>query len=305
MKRQWTVFLVLASALLGMGLAAAQVSDLQLDIINETNETDNVTIENITEQEILISQEDGGDVRWLLPGPRELDPEIFGTPDAPLGFEEGIGVPVEDRNVNENGTAFTNTSVDTAFSNEYEQVNGTFEARMVDITKVDTPDSNDTAEAEFIFTDPTGENEYRVVLTDIIPVGPAHPFMGGVMIDSYLHGKSSIGDRMVPTAYAYGALWGVGELYINGELVSDNRVVHIMATEQLRTTDEEFRLLFDNELPHEGIHTHIVLPDLVVTEEGPVQEPVPTGYMLPDGTEQPFMHVLFEDTEIQGLDVLE
>lgn len=299
MRNQWTIFLVLASVFLGMGLAAAQVSDIELDIVNETG-----PIENITAKEIVISQEDGGDVRWLLPGTRELDPELFGTPDEPLGFEEGIGVPVEDRNVNENGTAFTNTSVPTAFSNEYEQVNGTFQAHMTDITRVDDPDSNDTAEAEFIFTDPTGENEYRVVLTEIIPVGVDHPFMGGVIVDSYLHGRTGIGTRMVPTTYAYGALWGVGDLYINGELVSDNRLVHIMATEQVRTTDDEFRLLFDDELPHEGIHTHIVLPDVVVTENGPVQEPVPTGYMLPDGTEQPFMHVLFEDTEIQGLEII-
>ncbi|MDW7733524.1 MAG: hypothetical protein SCH66_13985 [Methanolobus sp.] len=299
MRSQWTIFLVLASVLLGMGLASAQVSDLELDIVNETG-----PIENITAKEIVISQEDGGDVRWLLPGPRELDPELFGTPDAPLGFEEGIGVPVEDRNVDENGTAFTNTSVNTAFSDEYAQVNGTFQANMTDITRVDDPDSNDTAQAEFIFTDPAGENEYRLVLTQIIPVGVDHPFMGGVIVDSYLHGRTGIGTRMVPTTYAYGALWGVGDLYINGELVSDNRLVHIMATEQVRTTDDEFRLLFDDELPHEGIHTHLVLPDVAVTSEGPVQEPVPTGYMLPDGTEQPFMHVMFEDTEIQGLEVI-
>ncbi|TGC09097.1 hypothetical protein [Methanolobus halotolerans] len=71
---------------------------------------------------------------------------------------------------------------------------------MIDITKVDNPGSNDTAEAEIIFTDPAGKNEYRVVLTDIIPVGPDHPFGGGVIIDSYLHGKSSIVTRMVATA---------------------------------------------------------------------------------------------------------
>ncbi|TGC09098.1 hypothetical protein [Methanolobus halotolerans] len=50
-------------------------------------------------------------------------------------------------------------------------------------------------------------------------------------------------------------------------------------------------------------YTHIVLADVVVTPEGTMQEPVPTDYMLPDGTEQPFIHIIFEDTEIQGLDV--
>ena len=30
---------------------------------------------------------DGGDVRWILPGLRELEPAIFGTPDAPFGNE--------------------------------------------------------------------------------------------------------------------------------------------------------------------------------------------------------------------------
>ncbi|MFP4655673.1 MAG: hypothetical protein ACLFMM_08420 [Methanohalobium sp.] len=46
---------------------------------------------------IEASQEEDGEVHWKLPGPRELDPRIFGTPDAPLGFEDDIGVPIADK----------------------------------------------------------------------------------------------------------------------------------------------------------------------------------------------------------------
>ncbi len=43
-------------------------------------------------KQIVLQQAAGGDVRWILPGPRRLDPTVFGKPDNPLGFEDDIGV---------------------------------------------------------------------------------------------------------------------------------------------------------------------------------------------------------------------
>ena len=137
----------------------------------------------------------------------------------------------------------------------------------------------------------------------IIPVGPDHPFLGGVVVDDFLHGKSSIGTRLMPTLYSYGSYWGVGELYINDELVSGNRIVHIMVTEDVR--DENYRLMIDSELPHQGVHTHLILPNLVATPEGPKEEPVPTMFILPNDMEQPFLHIMFENTELEGIEILE
>jgi plastocyanin len=111
---------------------------------------------------------------------------------------------------------------------------------------------------------------------------------------------------MEPTSYAYGAFWGVGELYVNGTLVSDNRVVHSMVTERVRSPDEEgYRLLFDKELPHQGVQTHLVLPDMVMADNGTIDnESVPTNYTLPNGEEQPFIHVMFDEPRLEGLEVL-
>ena len=258
------------------------------------------------EKEVVVSQSAGADVRWILPGLRRLDPTVFGTPDKPLGFEADIGVPLAARRMNDDGTAYTTTAGPTPMSDNFKRITGSFQARLVDRTPVDIRASRDSAEAEYRFSDPTGTQEYRVVLKKVIPVGPVHQFFGGVLIDGYLHGKSSFGTRLQPTLYNYAALWGVAELYVNGVLVSNNRLVHMMSTERVRSSDDDgYRLLFDNELPHKGVHTHLLLPNTIVTPEGPRPEPVPTGFTLPNGAEQPFIHILFEETQVEGLDLLE
>ena len=50
--------------------------------------------------EIKVSVRNGS-IRWALPGPRELDPAVFGTPDHPLGWEKNpfplVGIPINMR----------------------------------------------------------------------------------------------------------------------------------------------------------------------------------------------------------------
>jgi hypothetical protein len=270
------------------------------------NFTTERNISTLNNKMISVSQQPGGIVRWILPGERRLDPSIFGTPQAPLGFEPEIGVPIEDRNINENGTAFTTTKSQTAYSDNVRAINGSFFMNLIDRTPVDVNQSRDAATAEFNFTDPTGNITYRVVLTNITRVGQAHPVFGGVVIDGIAHGRTAIDTRLEPTSYVYGALWGVGELYVNDTLVSDNRVIHAMATERVRSYDQQgYRLLIDKELPHRGIQAHLVLLDMVVDANGTMQkEPVPTNYTLPNGQEQPFIHVAFDNPQLEGLRIL-
>ena len=259
-----------------------------------------------SQKEVTLRQAAGEDVRWILPGPRRLDPEIFGTPDNPLGFEENIGVPVKARLLNDNGTAFTTTAGPTPMSDRHVRITGAFQARLRDHTRVDTRASQDSAEGEFSFTDPSGSIQYRVVLKKLLNVGPVHRFFGGVLVDGFHHGKTSFGTRLVPTTYTYGALWGVADLYVNGEKVSDNRIIHMMATEKLRSFDNDgYRLLFDSELPHKGVHLHLVLPNTIITPQGPRPQSVPTGFMLPNGVEQPFLYIMFESVELEGLPILQ
>jgi len=51
----------------------------------------------------------GPDVRWIKPGVRPLDPKVFGTPQAPLGFEPDVGLPIDQRGISPDGTAWTTT----------------------------------------------------------------------------------------------------------------------------------------------------------------------------------------------------
>lgn len=254
-------------------------------------------------QALSTEQPAGKEVNWILPGQRRLDPAIFGSPDAPLGFEDDIGVPVDDRLTDANGTSYTTTDFPTPHSDNHAPVDGSYRARMVDITPIDGPDSRDHATATIRFTSPDGNHTYRVDLKKVVPVGPDHPFLGGVVVDHLLHGKTGIGTKLQPTQYAYGAFWGVAELHVDGELVRDNQLLHLMVTENVR--NEDYELMIDGELPRTGVDTHVILPPVAVTEIGPQPAPVPTGYELPNGGEQPFAHVMFDDTDTEGLPVLE
>lgn len=287
------------------GPALAQIGEDNFSQMgNFSTERDISTLDNKT---VNISQQPGGDVRWILPGERRLDPSIFGTPQAPLGFEPIIGVPVENRSISKDGMEFTTTMDATPFSDNYQKVNGTFYMNLTDRTPVDVKQSKDAATAVFRFTDPTGNVRYGVILRNLTRVGQGHPVFGGVVIDGVAHGRTAIDTRLVPTSYVYGAFWGIGDLYVNGTLVSRNRVIHAMATESLRSSDNEgYKLLFDNQLPHAGIEAELLLPDMIMSENGTMQkEPVPTNYTLPDGQEQPFIHVAFEDSRIKGLPILD
>lgn len=304
MKIKLMVSLLMLCLAFSFGLAQAQMGE------NNISQQDNLstagdacTLENV-DKTITVSQQTGGDAKWILPGPRRLDPQIFGTPQKPLGFEPEIGVPVENRSVS--GNMFTTTKEPTPYSDNFTRINGSFTMDLTDNTPVDVNESDDTAEAEFNFTDPTGEIRYRVILTDITRVGQFHPVFGGVVVDGIAHGKTGIDTRLEPTSYAYGAVWGVGSLYINDALVSDNRVVHAMATERVRSPDQQgYRLLFDNQLPHRGIQAHLVMPEMVMADNGTMQkQPVPTNYTLPNGQNQTFIHVAFDNPQLQGLEIL-
>lgn len=95
-----------------------------------------------------------GDVRWILPGPRRLDPAVFGTPDQPLGFEDDVGVPLDARLTTADGSAYTTTATPTPFSDDWSQVTGQTTMRVVDRTAVGGPTTQDEINATFEFTGP-------------------------------------------------------------------------------------------------------------------------------------------------------
>ncbi len=250
--------------------------------------------------EVHIKSKEGGDVRWILPGLRKLDPAVFGTPAAPLGFEPDVGLPIMARKKSADGSAWTTTKMPTPFSDNYKMINGKFKLKVEDNSVYDSPLSKDKVKYVARFTSPGGANHYKLTVDKVIPVGRQHPFMGGVGTNFVQHGMSGIGTKLMPTAFTYVAFWGVGRLEVNGVEVANNRVVHMMTTCAVR--DKDYKLVFDEGVDCSKLHTHLMLPNIAVTPNGPVMSPVPTNFFLPTGMEQPFMHIMFADNRVSGVE---
>lgn len=277
---------------------------------------------------VRAAQEPGKITYWVLPGSRVLEKEVFGTPDNPKGLlapkleaarqAKGppavagtlkklpilVGVPDKARSVTADGTYIFDHP--TPFSNRARIIEGHFETVMRDVVREDPPGppakTPDTATFEAEFTDPAG-NAYRVVLDHVVkPPFPGYQTRGGVFTEGFLHGTTGTGTPLMPRQYTYGAWWGLGELYINGEKVDDHRVMHLMTTEVVR--DKDYNLVFSKDLPlgpgerhirDQEHHTHLMMPPVRgVPGKGPVFDPVPTAFELPNGKKQPFLHIMFE-----------
>jgi len=285
---------------------------------------------------VTVKQDRGGVVYWVLPGPRELGGEVFGTPDAPRMtlapriaeakrmVEEGrapgtvpallealpilVGVPVEARQEDDQGRVWLRQP--NPFSDDARIVQGEFLAHYWDETDEDPPGppgkTPDRAAMDAKFQDPAG-NDYRVVLDHVLkPPFPGYQTQGGVMLDAVHHGTTGTGSPLMPQVWTVAAFWGVGDVYVNGELTQPDRVMHMMTTEAVR--DKDYHLALQEELPLEpeerhvkgqAHHTHlVVLPMKAVKGEGPAFEPLQTAFELPNGKPQPFLHIMFEQDEV-------
>ncbi len=225
---------------------------------------------------------------WQFPDKRALNPEIFGTPQNPLNVDL---LALDMRDVNDDGTEYTTTTKPLMFSNNIKETTGSISISVQDLTARDNPNSKDTAEVDANFKGPNGE-DFRVVLKKVVPVGLDHPFFGGVGTNVLMHGDTGVGTPLVDREFSYITLWGIGDLYKNGELIDSGRVVHVMVSE--RTRDENFKVGFGVALPDQ-LEIHLALPPKKGSATGPIDSPVPTGVMLPNDIEQPFMHVNFYD----------
>jgi hypothetical protein len=252
-------------------------------------------------------QSTGDDVRWILPGPRALDPAIFGTP----GAEKGLDLlPIAKRADTPGGYFFSMDGVNpapTPFSNNSAIITGEAEVKVKDVTALSGSSTKDKVNAKFTFTNPAGD-EYKVVIKEALPEIPDHENFGGVGINALQHGATGIGTPLMPQLMAYVAFWGKADLYVNGELqngVDENgnpvgmRFAHFMLSERVRSTDGDYTLAFDDQVDSDGTwQAHLILPNVGLTSDGPVTSPVPTGFTLPNGVEQPFMHIMFDSIKV-------
>ena len=70
----------------------------------------------------------------------------------------------------------------------------------------------------------------RVQTRDI----PFNPRFGGVIMGLFYHGASGVHTPLVPTIQSELALWAYAHLYRNGQLVSDEPMVHVMLLSRTR-----------------------------------------------------------------------
>lgn len=239
----------------------------------------------------------GSDTRWILPGLRRLDPGIFGTPENPLGYENDVGLPLGARLTTDDGKAYTTTAMPTPFSDNFAQVDGNFSLEAGDATFVDGPSTDDWVDFTASFTGPNGK-QYTLTVKKVMPMGPDHPFFGGVAANIIHHGSTGIGTNLMPQVYTYVAFWGIGELSIDGQVVASNRMVHAMLTSSVR--DQDYKIVFDDGVDNSRIHFHLILPPIEITPQGPQDSPLSTGFTLPNGMEQPFLHIMYEDVSINS-----
>jgi len=193
----------------------------------------------------------------------------------------------------------------TPFSDGFAAITGNYYYKVTDITLDDTPLSKDTIDFTTSFTSPVdaaGEiHSYKVITKRIIPVGPVHTFLGGVGTNFDFHGMTGIGTKLMPTMPTQVAFWGIGSFEVDGVVVATNRLVHLMTT--CNTRDAEYRLVFDDGVDCSRTHTHVILPNIEITPNGPAMSPLPTQFELPNGMNQPFIHAMFENVKTWGVSV--
>jgi len=248
-----------------------------------------------------VEQSTGG-VFVALPDQRELDPDVFGTPDTPRAFAgtPGMtGVPLAFRET-ENG-AYTTVDRPTPFGDKFTAMaNGRMTLEAKDVTATDAATTKDEVSFTASWEDKAG-NTYEVRCCAMLSTaGIEFPTFGGVVTNHLLHGFSGVGTPLMPTEYTYAAFWGMGEVRKNGEVVDKPRIVHGMLTEYVRK--EGYKLAADHEVTPTRRHFHLmVAPFMPVKGEHKfTHDNVNTGFELPNGKTLPFWHVMFENLNISS-----
>lgn len=229
---------------------------------------------------VTVTQTNGS-TRFVLPGPRALDPSVFGTPEKPVGFDPApfplLGVPEKFRLTHKGRYSVTDHA--TPFSNWREVGVGSVRMVLVDATAIDGARTKDKIDFEANFELPDG-TPIRVVVKRPLPHGIAYPFFGGVATNQLIHGVTGIGTRLMPTEFTYAAFWGVGDIYREGRLVNKNHLVHAMLTEAVR--GENYVLLFDGGVgkPPATRTLHLMVPPFkVVPGKGLAPDPLKTQFI--------------------------
>jgi hypothetical protein len=164
-----------------------------------------------------MSLSGGGPVIQILPGPFPFRDSLSGV--LPAFGEERATLESQART--------------GPYSNNVARVSGTF--RLTASDRGATGDSV-AGVAEFITQD---RARWKLVMDRVQTRDvPHHPRFGGVIMGLYYHGVTTVHTPLVPTINSAVALWSVGHLYRNGNLVTDNAQVHVMLLSRTRRKED-------------------------------------------------------------------
>ena len=122
------------------------------------------------------------------------------------------------------------------YSNNVTAISGTFAFKAWDVGAV-----RDSVEGVAEFTAQDGAR-WKLVLDRVQTKDVLHhPRFGGVIMGLYYHGNTAVHTPLVPTINSDVALWAFGHLYKNGDVVTDNAMVHVMLLSRTRR-DGDFAL---------------------------------------------------------------
>jgi len=254
--------------------------------------------------QVSVNQ-NGGDVLLALPDYRRLDPQVFGTRHFPRAFAGTpiiTGVPFQMRETEGKflgrGEEYTKLGALSPFGDKYLVLpEGTLTVEAMDVTATDAAATQDFVRFEANLKDSAG-NTYTIRTSNVLPHGVEYPVFGGVVTNHIVNGSSGIGTPLMPTEFAYLAFWGIGETLKNGEVTDSGILVHGMLTEHVRTADG--RLAFDDEVTPTRLHMRVLAPPVVIRDGKFEEKPVQTGFLLPDGEELSFWHVMFDTLELDA-----
>lgn len=270
----------------------------------------------------LAVQQTSGEVHWVIPAQRALGIPEFGTPGNPRNWADVpsdadpavavalaryptlIGVPLALRGNSPDLLRWTETLIDVPYGGPLVPVTGELRVVADDRILEDPPGPSDAtpdqASATATFTDPLG-HDYRIELRQVIaPPFPGWDSAGGVLHAEPIHGVTGTGSPLMPEAFAWLAVFGLGDVYVDGVLTNSNMLVAIETIETVR--DRDGRLVQTPELPLEdddtiagqAYHTHLFVFPIRFSGDEPVYDAVSTRMALAGGDLQDVVHVIYE-----------